>query len=132
MSNGFYRLIVVGAFAAMTACARAAAPCVFEPQGEGRVSAVIDARSVRMDDGREVRLIGIEPAVPEKAAPSQTQALAAMVIGREVRLAGQDDTPDRYGRQLAFVWRQPDETLVQRELLVQGLALVSPTVDDKE
>ena len=39
-----------------------ASGCAFEVQGEGRVSAVIDARSFRLDDGREVRLAGIEPA----------------------------------------------------------------------
>ena len=37
------------------------ADCAFEPQGEGRVAAVIDGRSFRLDDGREVRLAGIEP-----------------------------------------------------------------------
>ncbi|WP_298259555.1 thermonuclease family protein [Bradyrhizobium sp.] len=116
----------------MTANTLAAVPCAFEPQGEGRVSAVIDARSVRMEDGREVRLIGIEPAFSEKPDLAPTQALTAMLIGHDVRLTGRDDTPDRYGRQLAFVWRLPDDTLVQRELLFQGLALVSPTVDDKE
>jgi hypothetical protein len=37
--------------------------CAFEPQGEGRVAAVIDARGFRLADGREVRLAGIEPAL---------------------------------------------------------------------
>ncbi|MGB9118216.1 MAG: thermonuclease family protein, partial [Bradyrhizobium sp.] len=37
-----------------------AAGCAFEPQGEGRVATVIDARSFRLRDGREVRLAGIE------------------------------------------------------------------------
>ena len=30
-----------------------AAGCAFEPQGEGRVAAVIDARTFRLQDGRE-------------------------------------------------------------------------------
>ena len=34
--------------------------CAFEPQGEGRVAAVVDGRSFRLDDGREIRLAGIE------------------------------------------------------------------------
>ena len=46
--------------------ARAAA-CSFESQGEGRVSAVIDARTFRLEDGREVRLTGIESAASDKA-----------------------------------------------------------------
>ena len=50
----------------MTACALAIAACIgraeaagcnFEIQGEGRVTAVVDARSLRLDDGREVARI---------------------------------------------------------------------------
>ena len=44
-----------------------AAGCSFEPQGEGRVAAIIDARTFRLEDGREVRLAGIEPVATEKA-----------------------------------------------------------------
>ena len=32
-----------------------AAPCWFQPQGEGRVAAIIDARSFRLGDGREIK-----------------------------------------------------------------------------
>jgi endonuclease YncB( thermonuclease family) len=109
-----------------------AVPCAFEAEGEGRVAAVIDARSFRLADGRDVRLAGIEPAFPEKPGAGHTQPLAALLAGRDVRLGGEDDAPDRYGRQAAFVWRLPDETLVQRELLAQGEALVSPSVSDKD
>src|SRR6266699_6725641 len=106
-----------------------AAGCTFEPQGEGRVAAVIDSRTFRLQDGREVRLAGIEPVVAEKA--SRTSALAAIVAGREVTLRGEDDTPDRYGRQPAFVFLVDSETSVQGLLLAQGEALVSTTVTDK-
>jgi hypothetical protein len=80
-----------------------AAGCAFEAQGEGRVAAVIDARTFRLEDGREVRLAGIEPVYSENPA-DRTSALAAIVTGHEVTLAGEDDTPDRYGRQPAFVY----------------------------
>jgi endonuclease YncB( thermonuclease family) len=106
-----------------------AAGCAFEPQGEGQVAAVIDSRTFRLQDGREVRLAGIEPVVTEKA--SRTSALAAIVAGREVTLRGEDDTPDRYGRQPAFVFLGDSETMVQGLLLAQGEALVSATVTDK-
>jgi endonuclease YncB( thermonuclease family) len=108
----------------------AAAGCTFEPQGEGRVAAVIDARTFRLEDGREVRLAGIEPTATEKA--DRASALAAIVAGREVTLSGQDDTPDRYGRQRAFVFLASAETPVQAQLLAQGEALVSADVTDKE
>src|SRR4029077_5341148 len=76
----------------------------FEPQGEGRVAAIVDPRSFRLQDGREVRLAGIEPVAPDKPLSGKTlangtPALAAILTNRDVKLRGQDDTPDRYGRQ---------------------------------
>jgi endonuclease YncB( thermonuclease family) len=106
-----------------------AAPCAFEPQGEGRVAAVIDARSFRLQDGREVRLAGIEPVYENRANRAQT--LAAILGGREVSLRGDDDAPDRYGRQAAFVFLVPSETLVQERMLAQGAAIASSMVTDK-
>lgn len=107
-----------------------AAGCAFEPQGEGRVAEILDARSFRLQDGREVRLAGIEPVAAEKA--KRTSALSAIVAGREVTLRGEDDTPDRYGRQPAFVFLDGSETSVQGLLLAQGEALVSATVTNKD
>jgi endonuclease YncB( thermonuclease family) len=101
--------------------------CVFESQGEGRVDKVIDATSFRLSDGREVRLAGIEPAMSDRAS-----ALAKIVAGRDVSLRGEDDAPDRYGRQSAFVFLDGSETLVQDRLLAQGDALVAATVTDKD
>ena len=80
-----------------------AAGCSFEPQGEGRVAVVIDDRTFRLQDGREVRLAGIEPVVAKNAEANRTSALARIIAEREVTLRGEDDTPDRYGRQPAFV-----------------------------
>jgi endonuclease YncB( thermonuclease family) len=115
---------------AVAASPAIAAACMFESQGEGRVTAVIDARTFRMQDGREVRLAGIEPVATEKA--SRTSALAAIIAGREVTLRGQDDTPDRYGRQPAFVYLAASDISVQSLLLAQGDALVSASVTDKD
>ena len=109
-----------------------AAGCHFEPQGEGRVVAVIDARTFRLEDGREVRLAGIEPAVTEKTDANRTSALSEIVAGHEVTLHGQDDMPDRYGRQPAFVFLDGADQSVQSLLLAQGGALVSAAVTDKE
>jgi endonuclease YncB( thermonuclease family) len=131
---GLRRLTIVACIGAVavTTPRASAAPCEFEPQGEGRVTEVIDARSFRLEDGREIRLAGIEPALAEKSSDGRAQALAALLAKRSVRLHGDDDTPDRYGRQTAFAWILPDERLVQRELLAQGEALVSPHVGDME
>jgi endonuclease YncB( thermonuclease family) len=106
-----------------------AAGCSFEPQGEGRVVAVIDPRTIRLDDGREVRLAGIVPSSQDKTG---TAALAAIVSGRDVTLRGDDDAPDRYGRQAAFVFLAGSETLVQSELLRRGEALISTEIANKD
>jgi endonuclease YncB( thermonuclease family) len=121
----------------LTAVAPAiAAGCSFAPQGEGRVTEIIDARSFRLADGRDVILAGIEPVASSDGKTSQTAALSAIVTGRDVTLAGNDDMPDRYGRQPAFVFLDSSDTpvqiSVQAQLLAQGAALVAATVTDKE
>jgi len=103
-----------------------AAPCQFETQGEGRVVAIVDARGVRLDDGREVRLTGIETTATTK------QALTSLLAGRDVSLRGTDDTPDRYGRQGALIFMGESDIPVQAMLLAQGDALVSAEIADKD
>jgi len=103
-----------------------AAPCQFESQGDGRVAAIVDARGVRLDDGREVRLAGIEPTATTK------QALTSLLTGRDVTLRGTDDTPDRYGRQGALIFVGESEAPIQAMLLAQGDALVSAEIADKD
>ena len=106
-----------------------AADCALEPQGEGRVAAVVDSRSFRLEDGREIRLAGIERAGTDGA--SGQAALAAIAGGRDVTLHGEDDSPDRYGRQPAFVFVTGSENSVQSELLRRGEALVSTDIAEK-
>ena len=106
------------------------APCSFEPQGEGRVAAVTDARSFRLADGREIRLAGVEPVSPEAAR--RTTALSAIIGGRDVMLRGEDDAPDRYGRQTAFVFVAGEENSVQAALLAQGEALAAADIMEKD
>ena len=109
-----------------------AAGCRFEPQGEGRVSTVIDNRTFRLEDGREVRLAGIETVTTGSAA------LAALIAGGNVILRGETDAPDRWGRQPAFVFVGRSDTAgegsdasLQGLLLAQGEALVSADTADK-
>jgi len=115
---------------AVTAGPAFAGGCAFESQGEGRVAAVIDARSFRLEDGREIKLAGIEPVVSQNA--NRTASLSAIVTGQDVSLRGTDDTPDRYGRQPAFVYLSSSDTLVQGLLLSQGEALAAADVTDRD
>lgn len=103
------------------------AACDFALQGEGRV--MLDMRTFRLDDGREVRLAGIETT--GETATRGREALASLIDGRDVTLHGSDDGPDRYGRQPAFVFLKGSETSIQSELLVRGEVLISPIVADK-
>ena len=97
-------------------------------QNDGVVSAVIDPRTLRLDDGRDVRLAGVEVVAGEAA--NRQPALAGL-IGRRVTLRGERDDPDRYGRQTAFIYLGPSASSVQSDLLARGDALVSADVTDK-
>lgn len=121
---------IVATILALSTCGQANADCAFEPQGEGRVVTVLDGRSFRLDDGREVRLAGIERTGTDNARGRT--ALAALVSGRHVTLHGEDDAPDRYGRQPAFVFAEGSEISVQGEMLRRGEAFASADVTDKE
>lgn len=120
----------VVSFAATITVERAdTAECTLEQQGQGRVAAAIDVRSLRLEDGREIRLAGIERAGADRAGGRS--ALAAIVDGREVTLHGDDDAPDRYGRQSAFVFVTGSQHSAQSELLRRGEALASIDIADK-
>jgi endonuclease YncB( thermonuclease family) len=121
VTKGFLATVLLCA----TMSGAAASACSFEAQGEGRVGAIIDARSFRMEDGREVRLAGIE------VETDGSTALASLAAGRSVTLRGETDAPDRYGRQPAFVFVDAADRSVQSALLERGEALVSGTVADK-
>jgi hypothetical protein len=81
-----------------------------------------------LSDGAEVRLAGIEPAT---GIPTSASDLAALIAGRDVTLHGETDTPDRYGRQPAFVFLDAAAPSVQVQLLAQGAALSSGALTDK-
>ena len=112
----------------VTATSAHAAPCTFAEQDEGHVSEVVDGRSFRLGDGREIRLAGIELI----AADDKGSALAGLIKDRDISLHGPDDTPDRYGRQTAFAFLAGSDISVQAQLLAQGAGLASPDVVDKD
>ena len=128
--RGVVRAVCAASLLVLATAARSSAgACTLEQQGEGRVVAVVDARSLRLEDGREVRLAGIERGGADLT--SGRAALAAIAVGRDVTLHGDDDTPDRYGRQAAFVFVAGSQHSVQSELLRRGEALTSLDIADK-
>lgn len=120
--------IALAAF--MTVCmvfgARAAG-CQPGTPTSATIGAVIDGRTVRLADGRDLRLAGID--VPQDGAKQMLEALA----GREVNLYRLDAEADRYGRVVALVAPKSGtgiENSVQIALLARGLARVSGPVGD--
>jgi micrococcal nuclease len=108
----------------------------------GKVTAVLDGRTFVLEDGRELRLAGIEvpatlpasgggdgAALP--AAHAAKAALEELVAGRTVSLKRFSPESDRYGRRLvhAFVAGAGDELWVQGALVAQGHARVAARLD---
>jgi endonuclease YncB( thermonuclease family) len=78
--------------------------CRFNVVGTGKVARILDGRSFALDDGREVRLAGIEVPPPAlDAADSARNALESMLSERAVALRNERAAQDRYGRLLAYV-----------------------------
>lgn len=123
--------------AAASARVRAQAPdslgCALEAGPERAVAAVMDGETIRLDDGKEVRLAGaLAPRASDVGAargswPAEvqsTEALRALAHGRTVALAFSGRREDRHGRLLAqvFVRENGQSTWLQGEMLQQGMA----------
>jgi endonuclease YncB( thermonuclease family) len=108
------------------------APCNGESLGAGRAAGAIDGRTIRLQDGREVRLAGVEDSVSGlPARPDQRAALDDLVTGRELTLHGPRE-PDRYGRIVAFVRIRGQDAPIQSRLIGDGHLLVTATLDDPD
>jgi endonuclease YncB( thermonuclease family) len=119
--------------------------CHFEAFGSGQVAGVIDGRSIRLADGREVRLAGIEvPPVPGpgETGPQAAAGLAAkaaleqILAGQTVEFRRQSSATDRYGRVIAHVIAQVQVAggaiarPVALEMVSRGHARVAAQVGD--
>ncbi len=109
------------------------APCTLQPGPLGTVSRIIDAETIAMSDGSEVRLIGaLAPRSRDKGAkatawPPETAAVDALrdlLLGQTVKLSFGTQRKDRYGRLLAHVFLDPEgeRSWVQGLMLSRGMA----------
>ena len=104
--------------------------CSLVAFAEAEAQAAIDGRTIRLADGRDVRLAGVE--VPDSANENNgfdaVGALNELVAGRDVVLKHSKPVTDRYGRIVAwlFVKSADGEHLVAAALVGQGRAMVSP------
>jgi micrococcal nuclease len=100
--------------------------------GRAQVLRVVDGDTIRVRlDGRteRVRYIGVDtpesvkPGTPVQCfAKRAAAANAALVAGHSVRLVGDVEQRDRYGRLLAYVYREPDGAFVNARLVRDGYA----------
>jgi endonuclease YncB( thermonuclease family) len=137
-----FRCAVLTVIAIVYSCANATAACNFEVIGQGRVAALIDDRTFRLDSGQEIRLGGIEPLGSlrriEQGATSpsrrDTTALGKLLEDRDVTLRGPTAKSDRYGRLIALVYVGASTDPVQSTLLEAGEAVSAGNIggsDDK-
>jgi endonuclease YncB( thermonuclease family) len=136
--------VLVWPTATVSAQAGSTAPtaCRFEPGGSGKAALVVDGRSFTLEDGREIRLAGIEvPPVPRagesgpraEAGRASRTMLEAILGDGTVELRTNGEAPDRYGRILAFAYRGKDRSMqsAAHEMLGKGFARVAAQVGDR-
>lgn len=103
-------------------------PMALERGGASRVARVLDGDTVKLADGRTVRLIGVDapethhPELPvQRFGEEAGEFLRGLVEGSEVSLEVNPAEPkDRYGRTLAYLWK--GDLLVNREVIRRGYA----------
>jgi micrococcal nuclease len=117
------------------------APVGADDEGNGKggrtvkVVRVVDGDTIRVDGasgGERVRYIGIDtpesvkPDAPVECFAERASAFnAKLVAGRRVRLAYDVERRDRFGRLLAYVYRDDDDLFVNAELVRRGYATVA-------
>ncbi|MCW2238283.1 thermonuclease family protein [Azospirillum canadense] len=103
-----------------------------------RAAVVVDGDTLELEDGRRLRLAGIEAAKPPPnaqpgtrwpLAEAATAALAELALGRDLSPRGEART-DRHGRLVAQLQRD-DGLWLQGALLARGLARVHTQPDSR-
>lgn len=85
------------------------------------VARVVDGDTIELMDGRRVRYIGIN--TPEHDQPyyqEATEANRQLVGGKNVQLEFDQETFDKYGRTLAYIW--VDGVMANAEIVKRGFA----------
>ena len=129
-SRPFAVLLVIAALAAGS-CGRSGAD---GPRDQGKVTRITDGDTLRvqLNGGVEekVRLIGIDTpevhgrgGLRECFGKEASSELARLVpIGTTVRVVIDAEPRDRYGRLLAYIYRQPDDLHINLEMARRGFA----------
>jgi endonuclease YncB( thermonuclease family) len=118
------RALLIAATLLPCGAAAAQAQCGGADLGTVTVKAVRDGRTLLLADGRSLRLAALD--VPPAGAPA-LQGLE----GRTLSLKAAAETPDRYGRLVAYAAPADGGQSVQEELIAAGAARVSARIGDK-
>src|SRR5262245_50628134 len=115
------------------ASAAAASTCRPAAFATGLLGEAADARTFMLDDGRAVRLAGIEGPGDGANAAAGKARLQSLLSGRTLILKRFDSDRDRYGRLFAhvFVAAPGDERWVQADLVASGHARGAAHVADR-
>jgi endonuclease YncB( thermonuclease family) len=105
--------------------ARGESPCL-DGAAAARAAQVVDARSLKLDDGRTLRLAGIEPfdllrPDADEAEDMLRRRLAELAGGAPLLVQLAADETDRYGRYPALI--AAGGALLQESLAGEGLAV---------
>lgn len=122
----FSTALAVGA----AGCNGAAAPATPDPADSVPVVRVLDGDSLVVDVAgveTEVRLLGINAPERDECFDDDARARATQLANGRVRLSGTDE--DRFGRLLRYAYAG-DGTLINRQLVVEGMALALSTGHD--
>lgn len=85
------------------------------------VSTVIDGDTIKLKDGKIVRLIGINaPEINENCYKEAREKLKSLVGGKEIRLEKDLTERDSYGRLLRYIF--VDDLFVNSEMIRSGYA----------
>lgn len=120
----------------------AAQACDLPPPETGTVASVLDGETLKLSDGRTVRLIGAKAPMaplgwrgddPWPLVDEAKQALMALASGKTVELRFGGARTDRHGYALAqvFVVEGEHRLWLQHALLAQGLARVYSFPDNR-
>ncbi len=120
-----------------------AAAAALEEGGEARIVEIIDGDTVRLADGRRLRLVGIQApkqppgkqrSRPRRLADKARAALGVLARGRRVRLGYGGRRLDRHDRVLAHLYLADGANTgawLQGRLLAAGLARVRSRADNR-
>jgi len=125
-------LLILAVAAAALLGGRLAAGHDGAPAASGRVVRVVDGDTIRVRLGgteERVRYIGVDtpesvkPGTPVQCFGKAASSFNTRLVGaRTVRLEFDAERRDRYGRLLAYVYREPDGLFVNAELVRRGYA----------